>query len=1096
MNKFLLIASATMLASASLAAETVAPVEFYASVYSTNSWKEHNFDEPGMYRFSTDKYSRTVVRQDPDIDASGGGAMTDDFYFCTKEYNFGSWVEVTHYIINPDTWITTSSLRDGDQSAVATDMTYDPVTAKIYGCFNGDDENGPMVFGTLDEGTGERFAIADIEVPWIACSVDRSGNLYAVDMAGDLFAVNKVNGASTKLGNLGFTASNRSTGAIDPRTGIFYVVVTNSVPNPDEYFDFPLNESSLYAVDIAAAKATFLYEFEDGEALGGMFIPGPAAEDGAPAQVEDLVLNFPNGSLSGTVEFTVPATTFDGNPASGTVTYLARANGSLLAQGTAAYGEKVVAPASVAEAAMYDVELMLNNSAGRSPKTKLTTWLGEDSPEAISNVALMYADGRFNLSWTAPAGSVHGGYYDPAKITYTVTRKPDGIKVAEGLNGTSFSEAMDVPEEMTVFSYDVAMVYDVTTFMPVSSNIWRLGSVSLPYTATFEDDDALSLFTVLDLDGDRIEWYREWEFYIESTDELIPAAVYPYSSGNGANDWLMTPPMALKAGREYRLGFSSLTDYEGDEPMLEIYLGQAPEASAMTQQVMAPMAITTLLPESHGASVSVPADGIYYIGFHACSEEYRSAIAITEITLAEATPAIDLGIVSLEVPESFATHAATELVAKVKNFGTSEVSGATVTLSRNGEAVANRVLGAIAAGAEESVVFMEMLTPFHGENLTYAATVECAGDSNDANNTSDAVASAIRYSANASVGDLSGSETATGVELTWTSPAAAPASRAAGAVTESFETYESFAIDGAGDWKFVSLDDTPANEMELASLPHLGTGEDIAYMVLDATGIDESFAAYTGSKCLMAVWNDEYNDDWVISPELSGDAQTVTFMGRSYDDYYLENIAVMYSTTDSDINSFNYLPEGGVYDEISAEWTRYSFDLPAGAKYFAIGYVSECCVAFLLDDITYQPAGGASTEVKVIGFNVYRDGVKLNDAPVAESTYTDLPDAGSHPVYHVTAVYDDGESRLSNPFELYFSGVNGFGTSESDLDVASADGELHISSATAQPFAVYAADGRQVAAGTVTPGVTATVSLNAGIYVVRGAQSSVKALVR
>lgn len=1086
-----------MLASASVMAETVAPVEFFASVYSTNSWKEHNFDEPGMYRFSTGSYSRDPVRQDPDIDASGGGAMTEDFYFCTKEYDFGSWVEVTHYIINPDTWITTSSLRDGDRSSVATDMTYDPVTAKIYGCFNGDGENAPMVFGTLDEATGERFAIADIEVPWIACSVDRNGNLYAVDMAGDLFSIDKVNGASTRLGNLGFTASNRSTGAIDPRTGIFYVVVTNSVPYDDGYSGFPLNESSLYAVDIAAAKATFLYEFEDGEAMGGMFIPGPAAEDGAPAQVEDLVLGFANGSLNGTVEFTVPATTFDGNPASGTVTYLARANGSLLAQGTASYGEKVVAPASVPEAAMYDIELMLNNSVGRSPKTRLTVWIGEDSPEPISGVALAYADGQFKLSWDAPSGSVHGGYYDPSKITYTVTRNPEGVKVAEGLIDTSFSETMDVPGEMTVYSYDVAMVYGGTSFMPISSNIWRLGSVPLPYTATFGEDDALSLFTVLDLDGDRVEWYREWEFYIESTDELIPAAVYPYSSGNGADDWLIIPPMALKAGKEYKLGFSSLTDYEGDEPMLEIYLGQAPEAPAMTQLVMSPVAITSLLPEYHVAGVNVPADGIYYIGFHACSDEYRSAIAITEITLAEATPAVDLGLVSLEVPESFATHTDTGIIAKVKNFGTSEVSGATVTLIRNGEAVASRVLGPIAAGAEENVVFMETLTPFHGENLTYAATVECAGDSNAANNTSGTVASAIRFSANAAVTDLSGCETAAGVELIWTSPTALPASRAAaGAVTESFETYESFAIDGVGDWSFVSLDGTPANEMELASLPHLGTGEDIAYMVLDATGLDESFAAYTGSKCLMAVWNDEYNDDWVISPELTGDAQTVTFMGRSYDDYYLENIAVMYSTTDRDIDSFNYLPEGGVYDGISAEWTRYSFDLPAGTKYFAIGYVSECCVAFLLDDITYQPAGGTSAEVKVLGFNVYRDGMKLNGTPLAGTVYTDLPDAGSHPVYHVTAVYDDGESRLSNPFELYFSGINGFGTSASDLNVTSVSGELRISAATAQAFAVYTADGRQVSSGTVTSGVTATVSLDAGVYIVRGATSSVKAFVR
>ena len=95
----------------------------YASVYSTNSWKEENFDEVGLYSFPVDEYSRTVVMQDPDIDASGGGVLTEDFYFCTQEYNYGSWTDVTHYIIDPDTWTTVSSLRDGDPDAVATDTT-------------------------------------------------------------------------------------------------------------------------------------------------------------------------------------------------------------------------------------------------------------------------------------------------------------------------------------------------------------------------------------------------------------------------------------------------------------------------------------------------------------------------------------------------------------------------------------------------------------------------------------------------------------------------------------------------------------------------------------------------------------------------------------------------------------------------------------------------------------------------------------------------------------------------------------------------------------------------------------------------------------
>lgn len=1077
-----------------LGADNSDDVEIYASVYSTNSWKEHNFDEPGMYKFSTTTYSRRLVYQDPDIDASGGGVMTDDFYFCTAEYNYGSWVDVTHYVINPDTWKTITSLRDGNLNAVATDMTYDPITAKIYGCFNGDNEGDPMVFGTLDETSGERFKIADITTPWIACSVDKSGNLYAVDMSGDLLSVNKVNGAMTLLGNLGFTASNRSTGAIDPRSGVFYVVVTNMVENPDEYADYPLNQSFLYAVDIPTAKARMVYEFEDGEALGGMFIPGPVAEDGAPASPVDFAVDFPAGALAGTVSFTVPNTTFDGTPATGDVKYLVRANGSLLAQGTARHGERVEAQASVAEAGMYEIELTLTNAVGRSPKVKLTEWLGPDTPCNIDNVTICYVDGAFTVDWAAPSKSEHGGYYDPSKISYIVTRQPDGVIVAENITETSFTDPVAIPDEVVVYSYEVSLVYDGTRFMPVKSDDWRLGSVTLPYNVTFDEEDSMAPFTVIDADGDKTEWYREWEFYIETTDELIPVVSYPYSSSRGkADDWLITPPVGLSASKTYEVSYKSLTDYEGAEPLLAIYCGTAPEVKAMTNKIMEPTEITSLLPEAHKVTFTVPADGIYYIGFYACSEPDRSAIALAEIGIAESMPAHDLAVVALDVPGEFATHVPGKIISTVANMGSEDASAFDVILSRNGVEIDRITVQSLESGSRTEVTFAETLTPFHPIELTYKATVSYALDENVGNNTLQAEeASVLKLSGGNTVTDLQGSQTDAGVLLSWSDPV--KESRAgAGSVTESFENYESFAIDGAGDWKFVSLDDTPANEMELATLPHLGTGEDIAYMVLDATGLDASFAAYSGNKCLMAVWNDEYNDDWAISPRLSGEAQTVTFMARSYDDYYLENLMVMYSTTDNDINSFNYLPEGGAYDEISAEWTRYSFDLPAGTAYFAIGYVSECKVAALIDDVTYSPAGGAVAPVHPVGYNIYRDGVKINSVPVTETTYTDSSEAGSTPTYHVTALYDDGESKLSNAVKLTVSGIADVITEGANI-AATPDGDIIITGCSR--YDIYGIDGRPVASGDITGG-TATVSgLAPGIYIVKAGRATAKVAVR
>ena len=196
----------------------------------------------------------------------------------------------------------------------------------------------------------------------------------------------------------------------------------------------------------------------------------------------------------------------------------------------------------------------------------------------------------------------------------------------------------------------------------------------------------------------------------------------------------------------------------------------------------------------------------------------------------------------------------------------------------------------------------------------------------------------------------------------------------------------------------------------------------------------------------------------------------------------------MYSTTDNDINSFDYLPEGGVYDEISHEWTKYSFDLPAGAKYFAIGYVSECKVAFLLDDVTFIPAGGTSAPATPTGYNVYRDGEKINDAPVTETIFIDTPDSDSEPTYHVTALYTDGESRLSNPCKVLLTGVTVIGSDNESVDIEVIDGGIIVRGGDSH---VYTTDGRLVANATGGSAIT----LPRGIYLVKTATAVTKVAV-
>lgn len=609
---------------------------FYASVYSTNEWKKYSYYETGIYSFPLDAYSRTLVKEDSDLDASAGGTMTEDFYFCTKEMNYGAWSDITHFTFKPETWEYNSQLF-GTQQGVATDLAYDHTTAKIFGCFSTDpelDENeGEFVFGTIDEGTGKRFAIKAVETPWIALGCTRSGQLYAVDMAGNLLKVNKINGETELLANLGITASRRSTGAIDTATGIFYVVFTNEDNSTLDEYGYSMTESKLYAVDLDAATATLVYEFADGEALGGMYIPGPLADDNAPAAAEALTPTFAPGALNGTLSFTMPAKTFGGDALEGDVTYLIRANGSLFAQGSAAAGSEVNATGKVDEDGEYEFVLELGNAAGKAPKTKLSMWVGHDTPVKITTASLTYADGMFRITWAHPTATEHGGYMDPTLLSYDVTRLPDNVKTHTAINDTDVTDAVAMPESMTGYSYRIDMSYRGKPVSSYTTDTYNLGSVSLPYLLDFDNEDSFDQLTIIDVNGDRNEWYREEYWYIEALDLDCTAALYPYSSTKQADDWMILPAIAFESGTTYTVEFQVSTASESSPEKLAVYYGTAPKPEAQVNAILPAKEYAIYDPVDEKLSFSPSESGQYYIGFHACSDPDGSGFGIRNIKI-------------------------------------------------------------------------------------------------------------------------------------------------------------------------------------------------------------------------------------------------------------------------------------------------------------------------------------------------------------------------------------------------------------------------------------------------------------------------------
>ncbi len=174
-------------------------------------------------------------------------------------------------------------------------------------------------------------------------------------------------------------------------------------------------------------------------------------------------------------------------------------------------------------------------------------------------------------------------------------------------------------------------------------------------------------------------------------------------------------------------------------------------------------------------------------------------------------------------------------------------------------------------------------------------------------------------------------------------------------------------------------------------------GSPKSFVAFDATRFNATYLANSGSQYMASVDAIEKpTDDWMISPELSGQAQTISFYARSYSDTYgLEKFEILASNTGTAVGDFTAVAR---HENVPVEWTAYEAALPEGTKYFAIRCVSVNVFSFFVDDVSFIPAVNPASKFGILGYNVDRDGVRMNDQPLNAVSFTAyaLPAATPH----------------------------------------------------------------------------------------------------
>lgn len=576
----------------------------YGSVMSSSNWSAYDIPAYGIYTVPLTTAETTAPEKigDDDIQANGGGVLTDSVYNWINYYKYSSGYQAYYQNASVLDW-QEDAFKRVSPNYISTDMAYDENTGIVVGCcYNASFTGFELV--ELDFGGLTRRVIKDLgNDRYVGLAFNNEGVLYGIRPDGNLYIIDVATGEATLVGSLDVQVSTYAQSAtFDPSTDKLYFS-----------YLFSDTDAGLYEVDTTTGHATLVTRYANNEQLVGIFIPQAEAAASAPAAPANLVATFENNSTTGSLTFTMPSKTHDGSALTGDLSYTVKANGKSMAQGSAEASTSVTVPLTV-QGGMTRFTVYASNDAGNGDEASLRQWIGYDAPDTVSNVSLSIdANGKAIISWEAPALGAHGGAIDKSGLTYDVTRLPDNVNVASGITDTFFIDQLP-DTEMTKYSYRVTALNNGVPGISATSNEQIYGShFYVPYIHTFSGTNALDFYNVIDANNDGTTW--------ELADDNKSVEYSPsFWSKNDADDWLIVPALQLSNDRTYSLSLSfSLGQYFSQTEVLSALLGKGTTADAFTDVVFKDSTITGTGDQLVNVTFRVKDSGDYNLGLHLTS---------------------------------------------------------------------------------------------------------------------------------------------------------------------------------------------------------------------------------------------------------------------------------------------------------------------------------------------------------------------------------------------------------------------------------------------------------------------------------------------
>lgn len=546
--------------------------------------------------------------------------------------------------------------------------------------------------------------------------------------------------------------------------------------------------------------------------------------------------------------------------------------------------------------------------------------------------------------------------------------------------------------------------------------------VTPPYSNGFNSSDEQNWWEVINANNDGSTY--TWAFYNNY-------ARYHWNASSAANDWLVTAPVTLQAGRTYTFSINAWAESSSFPEMLEVKLASANTATALSagQTVIASTTISSTSNTNtlSNQNVTVTTSGNYYFGIHAISKQDMYYLNVDNLVIdVEALPEHDLAI-ALSAPSTAGAGNTVDVTATVTNNGGFAENGYTVTVS-DGTNIVN-ITAQEALGIGETTTFtVQFATSPNaaGSTVNYTATVACTDDADATNNSATASTSLINLPPPENVAATATGNTGT---MTWDAPSNLPIiqTTVTETVTENFDdtnVFPSFSIGGItatqhtgtiGDWTVY----TPSSDYVYGpqNVTFTNDNDPQAWAVMNPTAASWNIgSAHSGSQFMISFCdagdengdNIQTTDHWLISPELSGNAQTISFWERVITTQYGdETYEVLASSTDNNPASFSLVKS---FTSNATSWTQRTASLPAGTKYFAIRHTAKDIFGVMIDDVTYEISNVVETQLAPESYNIYLDGQLVGNVNANTFSYTFNNVSDGEHECAVSAVYSYGES--------------------------------------------------------------------------------------